>query len=87
MKESPFIEQIVLVGDNKKMVTALVVPSFAKLKDWAKQNGVEYTSNEAIIKDEKVLTLFETVVARVQSIIQSSRASEKIHFNTKRVYD
>ena len=68
MKESPFIEQIVLVGDNKKMVTALVVPSFAKLKDWAKQNGVEYTSNEAIIKDEKVLTLFETVVAEYNQL-------------------
>jgi long-chain acyl-CoA synthetase len=63
MKESPFIEQIVLIGDNKKMVSALIVPGFAKLREWAKQNGVEYTSNESIIQDEKVHALFETVVA------------------------
>jgi long-chain acyl-CoA synthetase len=63
MKESPFIEQIVLVGDNKKMVTALVVPSFAKLKDWAKQNGTEYTSNEAIIQNATVLSTFESIIA------------------------
>jgi long-chain acyl-CoA synthetase len=64
MKESPFIEQIVLIGDNKKMVSALIVPSFAKLNEWAKQNGIEYTSNEAIIQDSKVFTMFETVVAQ-----------------------
>ena len=63
MKESPFIEQIVLVGDNKKMVTALVVPSFAKLKDWAKHNGVEYTSNDAIIQNATVLSTFESIIA------------------------
>jgi long-chain acyl-CoA synthetase len=62
MKESPFIEQIVLIGDNKKMVSALVVPSFAKLKEWAKQHGIEYTSNETIIQDSKVFAMFETVV-------------------------
>jgi long-chain acyl-CoA synthetase len=63
MKESPFIEQIVLIGDNKKMVTALVVPSFAKLKDWAKHNGVEYTSNDAIIQNATVLSTFESIIA------------------------
>jgi long-chain acyl-CoA synthetase len=63
MKESPFIEQIVLIGDNKKMVTALVVPSFAKLKDWAKHNSVEYTSNDAIIQNATVLSTFESIIA------------------------
>jgi len=63
MKESPFIEQIVLVGDNKKMVTALVVPSFAKLREWAKQNDTEFTSNEAIIQHPKVLSMFESIIA------------------------
>ncbi|MEI8141485.1 MAG: long-chain fatty acid--CoA ligase [Chitinophagia bacterium] len=63
MKESPFIEQIVLIGDNKKMVSALIVPGFSKLREWAKQHGVDYTSNESIIQDEKVHALFETVVA------------------------
>jgi long-chain acyl-CoA synthetase len=63
MKESPFIEQIVLIGDNKKMVSALIVPGFSKLREWAKQHGMDYTSNESIIQDEKVHALFETVVA------------------------
>ena len=56
-------EQIVLIGDNKKMVTALVVPSFAKLREWAKQNGTEYTSNESIIQNATVLSTFESIIA------------------------
>ena len=62
MKESPFIEQIVLIGDNKRFVSALIVPGFSKLKEWAKQHGIEYTSNEEIIKNEKVITMINKIV-------------------------
>ncbi len=62
MKESPFIEQIVLIGDNKKFVSALIVPGFSKLKEWAKQHGIEYTSNEEIIKNTMVVTMIGDIV-------------------------
>jgi len=62
MKESPFIEQIVLIGDNKKFVSALIVPGFSKLKEWAKQQGIEYTSNEEIVKNATVISLIEETV-------------------------
>ena len=62
MKESPFIEQIVLIGDNKKFVSALIVPGFSKLKEWAKQQGIEYNSNEEIVANEKVVKLIDGIV-------------------------
>jgi len=62
MKESPFIEQIMLIGDNKKFVSALIVPSFGKLKEWAKHHGIEYGSNENIIKNTMVLTMIQDIV-------------------------
>ena len=62
MKESPFIEQIVLIGDNKRFVSALIVPGFSKLKEWAKQHGIEYTSNEEIIKNSMVLAMITDIV-------------------------
>jgi long-chain acyl-CoA synthetase len=62
MKESPFIEQIVLIGDNKRFVSALIVPGFSKLKEWAKQHGIEYTSNEEIIKNTMVVTMIGDIV-------------------------
>lgn len=62
MKESPFIEQIVLIGDNKRFVSALIVPGFSKLKEWAKQHGIEYISNEEIIKNNMVITMITDIV-------------------------
>jgi long-chain acyl-CoA synthetase len=62
MKESPFIEQIVLIGDNKRFVSALIVPGFSKLKEWAKQHGIEYTSNEAIVKNTMVIAMITDIV-------------------------
>ena len=62
MKESPFIEQIMLVGDNRRFVSALIVPSFAKLKDWTKQHGIEYVSNAEIIKNTMVLAMLQDTI-------------------------
>jgi len=77
MKESPFIEQIVLIGDNKKMVTALVVPSFAKLREWAKQHSIEYTSNESIIQNAMVLSTFESIVAEYNQLFNQVEQVKK----------
>ncbi len=61
LKESMFVEQIMVVGAGQKFVGALIVPSFAALKTWAKENGVAYTSNSEVIKDPKVLDLYREI--------------------------
>ena len=55
MKESKFIEQIMVVGENKKFPSALIIPSFVYLKDWCAIKGIDYNSNEQIIKEEAVV--------------------------------
>jgi long-chain acyl-CoA synthetase len=52
--ESPFVAQCMVVGQDQKILGALIVPDFEKLKDWAKENGVSDTSPEALAKDPKV---------------------------------
>jgi long-chain acyl-CoA synthetase len=64
MKESSFIEQVLVVGPEKKFVGALIVPSFSALKKWCETNNVSFASNEAVIKDPKVLALFAAEVER-----------------------
>jgi long-chain acyl-CoA synthetase len=59
LKESPMIEQVMVVGADKKYVGALIVPSFPNLKDWAKQQGIEDRSNEGLIKNPKVRELYK----------------------------
>jgi len=55
-KESRFIEQIMVIGEGQKFPSALIVPCFDFLKDWAKKNGVEFAddSNSTLISHDKV---------------------------------
>ena len=39
--ESPFIEQMMVIGENQKFPAAFIVPSYQNLKDWAKTNGFD----------------------------------------------
>ena len=62
LKESPFIEQVMIVGPERKFVGALVIPSFPNLKDWARQNNVTDGGNESLIQNEKVLALYRDII-------------------------
>jgi long-chain acyl-CoA synthetase len=62
LKESPFIEQIMVVGPERKFVGALIVPAFQHLKGWCKQHGVTADSNEQIIGDKKVHAFYQEIV-------------------------
>ncbi|RKD14434.1 AMP-dependent synthetase [Pelobium manganitolerans] len=55
LKESVYIEQVMVVGENRKFPSALIVPNFEKLSEWAKRNGVNEKDKEALIKNAKVL--------------------------------
>lgn len=57
-KESRFIEQIMVIGESQKFPAALIVPSFAFLKEWLKRKELNHLSNatnETLIQDENVI--------------------------------
>ena len=62
LKESPFVEQIMVVGADEKFVGALIIPSFPNLRDWCRHNNVPDGKPEDLIKNEKVLTLYLELV-------------------------
>lgn len=62
LKESPYIEQAMIVGAERKYVGALIIPSFPNLRDWCRHNGVRDADNETLIKDEKVIQLYRELV-------------------------
>jgi long-chain acyl-CoA synthetase len=65
MKESPFIEQIMIVGgDTMKYVSALIVPSFLQLMDWAKANGIQADNHEQIVDNSKIKELMNAEVEK-----------------------
>jgi len=56
LKESQFIEQIMVIGEGQKMPAALIQPNFDFLKEWAKRKNITIgTSNEEIISNKDVI--------------------------------
>ncbi len=62
MAEDLFIEYIAVVGDARQYISALIVPSFENLEDWARMKGIKFGSREELIKNQKVLDLYKVIV-------------------------
>ncbi len=69
------IEQLAVIGDQQKYVTALAVPNFENLKKYALEHSISFESMEELIKDNKVVALFEK---RFDELQQEFSAFEKI---------
>lgn len=57
--ESSFIAQVMIVGEGRRFPSALIVPAFDKLKSWCKIKGIEWQSNEDIVKSHKVIEKYQ----------------------------
>jgi len=63
-KEDFLVEQIMVVGEKQKFVSALIVPAEEALKDWCSKNDIQWSCCADAIKEEKVLNAFQEVVNR-----------------------
>jgi len=54
-----FIEQVMVVGEQKKFVSALIVPSFEALEEWAQNNNIEYSSWAELVQHPDVIELYK----------------------------
>ena len=76
MKQSRFIEQIMVIGDGQKMPAAFIQPSFDFIKEWAKLHSLEIgTTNEEIISNPKVI---ERIQLEVDTLNEKFGNWEKI---------
>ena len=64
-KESFFIEQIMVVGENEKFASALVSPNFSYLHDWATDHHIKFQDNTDLIQHPKVLEVFQKEVTQI----------------------
>ncbi|MFK7981595.1 MAG: long-chain fatty acid--CoA ligase [Saprospiraceae bacterium] len=61
-KEDFLIEQMMVVGEKRKFVSAVLVPSAEALQDWCKQNGVPFNSLDEVCKNEKVIARYQEII-------------------------
>lgn len=63
-KESIFIEQIMVLGENRKFPSALIVPNFGMLKKWAEKHDLPYSNDSELIKNASVQTKIQEEIDR-----------------------
>ena len=56
---SPYIEQVMIIGDQRNFLSALLVPNFEKLEAFAKEKSIPSRDREVLVKDPQVIELFE----------------------------
>lgn len=76
-KEDFLIEQIMVVGDQKKFVSALIVPAQDALKDWCHKNGIKWTSLSEIIHDEKVIKCYQQCIDKYNPLFSQVEQIKK----------
>lgn len=64
-KESPVIDQIMVVGEHEKFACALISPNFKYFDDWKKSNIIAFENNEELIRQQKVQSFFTSEIERI----------------------
>ena len=67
-KESPLIEQLIVVGADRNYPAALIVPSFDGLKEFCKRSDISYTTDAEMIQNEQVQEKYLSEVAKFNEL-------------------
>jgi long-chain acyl-CoA synthetase len=64
LKESPFIDNIIVLGENQKFAAALIVPDFAHLKMWCEAKGIKYLTTKEMIQLPRIINRFHKEIKK-----------------------
>ena len=72
-----YIEQVTVVGDGRKYMSALVVPEFEALEEWAKKQGITYHNNTELVNHVAVKELIDKSVVKVNKTLATYEQIKK----------
>lgn len=76
--EDLMIEQAALIGDGRKFVSALIVPSFDGLKEYAREHGISYRSIEELVANQEIIDMMMARIEKLQSDLAGFERIKKI---------
>ena len=69
LKESMFIDQVIVIGDHEKFASALIVPNFEYLHEWCAEHLILFKDNTDLILHSKVQAAFLIEVKEINNIL------------------
>lgn len=62
LKESDFIEQAMVIGENEKFASAIIVPNFHQLKAWANKNHLQFRNEANLVEEDIVYKMYSKII-------------------------
>lgn len=78
LKESFYIQQIMVVGENQKYAGALIIPNYNALVDWARKQKIHFQHQAELIRMPEIIRHFEDEVKNLNKKLSSSEQIKKI---------
>ena len=66
VSSDPYIDQVAVIGDQRKFVSALIVPNYALLEEYAKEQHIAYTTRAELLQNKFIYKLIEAHIEEHQ---------------------
>lgn len=77
-KESIYIDQVMVLGEGQKFPSALIVPNFEAIKEWASKNHISEENMDALVKNDKIQDLIRREIDKYNQEFGSWEQIKKI---------
>ncbi len=78
LKTNPYISNVVVIGDKRRFICALVVPDFEKLEEYARSGHIAFSNREELVRNEKVVNFVRAEVDRTTPHLASYEKIKKV---------
>ena len=78
LAENKYIDEVAVIGDQRKYVTALVVPNLSQLRRWAEKEGIDATDTTALCADPRTVAFMMSEINSVQQDVAEYEKIKKI---------
>jgi long-chain acyl-CoA synthetase len=79
LKANTLVAHAAMVGDKHKFACVLISPNFAALEPWAKGQGISANDHASLVKDPKVIKLYQEIVDKVNAELPSYESMKRMH--------
>jgi long-chain acyl-CoA synthetase len=83
LKESSFIEQALVIGENQKFASALLSPNFGYLHDWCSVHKIQFRDNSDLIELPEVIERFSREVKEINKMLGEHEQIKKFRLVTE----
>lgn len=78
LAENKYIDEAAVIGDQRKFVTALIVPNLSQLRRWSEEKGIDYSDTERLVTNPEVVAFMMEQINGVQADVAEYEKIKRI---------